>query len=597
MVPAPLDTAAALRDELQRFEQVLAEVAAGFVNIPAGEVDAAITSALVRIADSIQAERITLVREREGGVPYVSHSAAVAGIAPVAVGLEPQYPWALNEIRQGRSMSFSHIDELPTEAVVDRASWTRIAVTSNATVPFFVGGVFKGALAFACFRYHRQWPPDIIARMRLFATVLGNALEHDRVQRGLATAMAFERLISTTLTALLRAAPPDVDRLIETGLGEMAELLDADGVALWRTGPVRGEFHCMHRYQREGIFPAPDKVDASIFPWMIGELLSDRAVSRPVSAFPPAGAIDGATLRAMGGLSIVAVPFSIGGRVTGALSFASEREEKGWPESLLPRVQLFGEMIASVVARNQAEVAERDARAEATHAARLGTMGVVAASLAHELTQPLAAIMTNVQMAQMLAGDENADPAELRATLDDILADDMRAGKLIQQLRRFLRRDELERAALAMRPLIDEVLSLVRGEVVGKGIVLRLESPAALGTVVGNHSQIQQVLLNLLLNAFDAVAGNSAGLRQVVVTAAVDASHVSIEVSDNGVGMDEAAQGRAFVPFYTTKAKGMGLGLVISRSIAEEHGGSLTLRSTPGVGTVFRLLLPVVHES
>ncbi|MCC7061056.1 MAG: hypothetical protein IT508_12570, partial [Burkholderiaceae bacterium] len=279
------------------------------------------------------------------------------------------------------------------------------------------------------------------------------------------------------------------------------------------------------------------------------------------------------------------------------LSFASEREEKGWPESLLPRVQLFGEMIASVVARNQAEVAERDARAEATHAARLGTMGVVAASLAHELTQPLAAIMTNAQMAQMLAGDENADPAELRATLDDILADDMRAGKLIQQLRRFLRRDELERAALAMRPLIDEVLSLVRGEVVGKGIVLRLERPAALGIVVGNHSQIQQVLLNLLLNAFDAVAGRSAGMRQVVVTAAVDASHVSIEVSDNGVGMDEAAQTRAFLPFYTTKAKGMGLGLVISRSIAEEHGGSLTLRSTPGVGTVFRLLLPVVHES
>lgn len=597
MVPVPIAPAATPRDELQRFEQVLTEVATGFINIPAGEVDAAITRALARIADAVQAERITLLRTGEGGVVHVSHSASAAGVVPLAISLEPQCPWALSELRQGRAASFSHVDELPPEAVVDRAHWTRITVASNATVPIFVGGAFRGALAFATFRYHRRWSPEIIARMQLLATMLGNALEHERAQRDLVTAMAFERLISQTLASLLRASPGESDALIEHGLDAMAQLLDADGVALWRTGSIRGEFLCTHRCQREGIHPAPDKVDGSMFPWMIGEILADRAVSRSVAAFPAAAAVDGATLRAMGGLSIVAVPLSIGHRVTGAVSFASEREEQGWPESLLPRVRLFGEMIASVVARKHAEAAERDARAEAAHAARLGTMGVVAASLAHELTQPLAAILTNVQMAQVLVEDDDVDRTELRATLDDILADDLRAGKLIQQLRRFLRRDELERSRLAVSPLVEEVLSLVRGEVVGKGVDLRLANHAPDAAVVANAAQIQQVLLNLLLNAFDALATNAPGTRRVVVSVQEEAPEVIVEVSDNGIGMDEAAQARAFAPFYTTKPKGMGLGLVISRSIAEEHGGQLTLRSTRGVGTEFRLALPTASNA
>jgi signal transduction histidine kinase len=255
-------------------------------------------------------------------------------------------------------------------------------------------------------------------------------------------------------------------------------------------------------------------------------------------------------------------------------------------------VQIFGEVLSSALARNRAELGERDARAEAAHAARLGTMGVVAASLAHELTQPLAAIMTNAETAMLLASSDTIDREELRATIEDILGDDRRAGTLIHQLRRFLRRDDVDRGTLDLRALLAEVPALVRGEAVGRGVTLAVDATDGLPTVTGNHAQILQVLLNLVLNAFDAVARNPMGPGNVRLTAFAADRCAVIEVADDGAGMDEAAQARAFTPFYTTKPKGMGLGLSISRSIAESHGGSLSVQSAPGEGSVFRLELP-----
>jgi C4-dicarboxylate-specific signal transduction histidine kinase len=258
----------------------------------------------------------------------------------------------------------------------------------------------------------------------------------------------------------------------------------------------------------------------------------------------------------------------------------------------MPRVQVFGELLAGAIARDEALRGERDARAEAAHAARLGTMGVVAASLAHELTQPLAAIMSNAETAKALVAQEAVDREELRATIDDILADDRRAGTLIHQLRRFLRRDELDRASIDVRALLVEAMALVRGEAIGKDVTLDFDAPQALPCVTGNHSQVLQVALNLVLNAFDAVARNAPGNRRVTVSASGRANSVVVSVVDNGSGMDEPTQLRAFAPFYTTKPKGMGLGLSISRSIAESHGGSLSVRSAPGEGSEFCLTLP-----
>lgn len=486
----------AAQGQLPRFERVLVELATGFINCPPEEVDAVITAALRRIADTVQVE---------------------------------------------------------------------------------------------------QWPGELVECARMLATVLGSAVEHKRTQQELAAAMTFEQMVSGTLADLVQASGDELDGVIVAALRRAADVLDADSVVLWQREAATDAMHPTHDYTRDGVHLPPAVANDATFPWVLGEILANRSVSRPVAALPEAAAIDIATLTALDAKSLVAVPIAVAGRVVGALGFASESDTRGWPQALLPRVRLFGEVLAAVLARDRAERGERDARAEAAHAARLGTMGVVAASLAHELTQPLAAIMTNAEMALELSAAEQVDSAELRETLEDILADDRRAGQLIQQLRRFLRRDELDRTGIDVPALLHEVMSLVRGEVVGKGVRLSLACPPALPEVTGNHAQLLQVLLNLLLNAFDAVAGNAPARRLVMLEAFVEGATVVVSVTDSGMGMDPAAQARAFVPFYTTKPKGMGLGLSISRSIAEGHGGSLTMRSASGEGSTFRFALPVAE--
>jgi FixJ family two-component response regulator/signal transduction histidine kinase len=286
------------------------------------------------------------------------------------------------------------------------------------------------------------------------------------------------------------------------------------------------------------------------------------------------------------------VPLSVGGAVVGALAFAASTTDRDWPDALVPRVRLVGEMFASVLARRSAEARESEAQAQAAHAARVGTMGVLAASLVHELTQPLAASLANAETAAELLATPVPDIAELRATVGDIVADGRRVADLIQQLRRFLRRGEVDRSALSLRPLLDEALQLVAIAATDKHIALALDVPDGLPRFAGDRVQIQQLLLNLLLNAIDALETTPPQLRRIGVVARPSAAGLSVEIADNGCGMDEATLARVFQPFFSTKPAGMGLGLAIGRSIVASHAGTMNVRSTLGEGTVFRLELP-----
>jgi len=192
---------------------------------------------------------------------------------------------------------------------------------------------------------------------------------------------------------------------------------------------------------------------------------------------------------------------------------------------------------------------------------------------------------------RLLAAPE-PDLDELRATLADIVADERRAGELVQKLRRFLRRGEVERGELDLREVLEEVLELVGREAQVRNVRLRLEIAEGLPTVVGDRVQLQQVVLNLLSNAIDAVAAGDRPAREVGVLAGRCGDGVSVEVRDSGAGMDRETLAQIFQPFFTTKAKGMGLGLSISRTIVEAHGGTLSAQSAPGLGSTFRIELP-----
>ncbi|XXX80292.1 response regulator [Sorangium sp. So ce134] len=241
-----------------------------------------------------------------------------------------------------------------------------------------------------------------------------------------------------------------------------------------------------------------------------------------------------------------------------------------------------------------AEVRVQKAQDELAHLNRVSAMSELAASIAHELNQPLAAILSNAQAALRLLAHTPPDIAEARTALDDIVADDRRAGKVIQRLRAMLRKGELSVAAQDLNELVREVARLMASAALLAGTTVRLELAPGLPPVRGDGVQLQQVLVNLLTNALDAVSRRPPEVRLVVVrTLPAGEGRVELSVADSGEGVPPADLERIFEPFFTSKAQGLGVGLAISRSIVEAHGGRLWAERSAGEGATFRCALPV----
>lgn len=583
--------------DLRAFEQLLAELSAEFISLPADRVDAAITDALRRIVGLLRLDRSSLARlSPESGVALITH----AWVAPdLDLGPPPRrpnplaYPWIVRRAASGQPVVFSRVDDLPPEAHVDKETLQRVKAKSAVAMPMSVGGKVEGTLNFGTIRRERVWSEELVARFRVLATIFGNALAHKRAQEALDQAMEFERLVSRVFAALLKAAPSELDRVIEAGLRDAANCLGAERGTLWRYQEHKAALRKTHRWTAES---TPVPFDRTVvIPW-IGAQLAAGSVVRitRLTDLPPEAAADLKVLQTAGLRSGMIAPVAVEGNIVGALSFGSVTEERDWPEALVPRIQLLGEVFASVVARREAQQREELAKAEAAHAARVTTMGAFAASLAHELTQPVAAIRSNAESVARLLAQPQPGIAEARSAVEDILSDDQRAGDLIQKLRRFLRRGEIEREALALPEVLEEVVRVASAEAIGRGVTFTAERPWEMAHVLGDRVQLQQVLLNLLLNAFDAVTAQKADARRVEMRTSPGVGGVSIEVRDSGTGMDGEVLKRIFEPFFTTKPRGMGLGLSISRTIAEAHGGTLSARSTSGAGSTFRLELPAL---
>ncbi|MCY0992119.1 response regulator [Nannocystis sp. ILAH1] len=231
------------------------------------------------------------------------------------------------------------------------------------------------------------------------------------------------------------------------------------------------------------------------------------------------------------------------------------------------------------------------------HLDRVAAMAELATSIAHELNQPLAAILNNAQAARRLLHKSPPDVAEAIAALGDIANDGRRAGSIIQRMRRMLKKGAPSADAQDLNALAGEVARLVGNDALLRGAQLRLELEPRLPCVRGDAVQLQQVLLNLVVNALDAVAERPAGARLVVVkTHCERTDQVVLSVEDSGKGIAPADMERVFEAFYTTKPEGLGVGLAISRSIVEAHGGRLWAESSPVGGAMLQCTLPAWIE-
>ena len=249
-----------------------------------------------------------------------------------------------------------------------------------------------------------------------------------------------------------------------------------------------------------------------------------------------------------------------------------------------------------ITARKKAEAEAREQRAELAHLSRVTMLGELSGSLAHELNQPLGAILRNTEAAELFLQEPAPDLDELRAILADIRKDDERAGAVIDRMRSLVKRRDIEHSPLDLNVLAREVISLVQPDADSHKVRLALEPASSLPPVLGDRVQLQQVLLNLLLNAIQAVNECATDRRRVTVRVKPADTQVEVVVSDTGHGIPTDKLARLFEPFFTTKPNGMGMGLPISRTIMKAHLGSICAENDPAGGARFCFTLPVAGE-
>ncbi len=234
-------------------------------------------------------------------------------------------------------------------------------------------------------------------------------------------------------------------------------------------------------------------------------------------------------------------------------------------------------------------------RQEIAHVGRVSMMGQLAAALAHEINQPLGAILRNAEAAALFLQHPSPDLDEIRAIVADIRDDDLRAGSVIDRMRALLKRHELKTQALGVGELLADVWALVRADCAARQVKLEIaDAPSDLPTVRGDRVHVQQVLLNLVFNGMDALGGSVPAERRISISVSqADAQYVEIAVTDTGPGIPADKVAQIFDPFFTTKPTGIGMGLAISRTIIEAHGGRLWAENRSGGGASFRFTLPI----
>jgi PAS domain S-box-containing protein len=252
-------------------------------------------------------------------------------------------------------------------------------------------------------------------------------------------------------------------------------------------------------------------------------------------------------------------------------------------------------IVQDVSERKKSEEEAARLRRDLAHVTRVATIGELGHNIAHEVNQPLAAIAANAEAIMRLLTETEPDLEEVREALGDIVSDQKRASEVVQRIRTLVKKDRAVHARVDLNSVAQDAVRVVQGDAAARDARILLNLDADLPQVWGDKVQLQQVVINLLVNALDAMDGEATKPHRITLkTVGENAGGVTLSVSDTGVGINAGAAGRLFDPFFTTKYQGMGLGLSISRSIVEAHGGTIRAASNDDGGATFCLDLPIV---
>jgi C4-dicarboxylate-specific signal transduction histidine kinase len=258
----------------------------------------------------------------------------------------------------------------------------------------------------------------------------------------------------------------------------------------------------------------------------------------------------------------------------------------------------FGELRRQGVAFVVDLTDRKRAEAELAHAGRIATMGQLTASIAHEVNQPIAALLTNAATAARWLDRLPANLDKARPLIDRIISDGKRAADIVSRIRDFSMKAPVRKGDFEINEAILEIMILTRVAMSENGVLLTMRLSEGLPYILGDRVQLQQVILNLIMNAIEAMSEVREGSRKLLIsTSEVDSGGVLVAVSDTGPGLPPANLARIFEAFYTTKSSGLGMGLSICRSIVEAHGGRLWAAPNESNGAIFRVMLPIGEKS
>jgi two-component system, LuxR family, sensor kinase FixL len=558
-------TQSALGERLN-FEELLARLSGAFVQVPSDRMDVGFDEWLGRIGRFLEIKCVRLYTLADRGLGLTvgyewTHPNFEAGASPNVRG---DFPWSSSRLQQSHSVAVSSAGDLPAEAATDLQSMRRFGYQAMLVLPLASGDRALGALSFGSAE-ERPWPDELVIRLRLVAEVLANALARKQAEDLLRASEAMK----TSILHSLRSGVAVVDRD-----GRVLALNDNWGRLVQESGDLAVN---------------------------VGESLLDAAAA-------PGGQARLAEL-GNGVLSVLQ-----GTRDSFGCEYTTQSgsEPRWWSAVVVPLERPEGGAVvtrADVTDLRRAELDVQRVRQELAHVGRVFTVGELTTSLAHEIYQPLTAIMTNAQAARRMLDADPPDVAQVKAILSDIVNDDRRARDVIERLRDLLRKGELEMAPVDLASTIRDVADLLHGEAIFKHVLVALDLESEPVIVLGDRVQLQQVMLNLLHNALEAMVGGGEAVTMVSVRCrrvrsstgsaqapAMGSGQAYITVTDTGPGLPAGAEETVFDPFYTTKKDGMGMGLSIVRSILESHGGSIRAANHERGGAVFELLLPLAVE-
>jgi signal transduction histidine kinase/integral membrane sensor domain MASE1 len=541
--------AAALEQRL-RFEQMLSRLSATLVHVPSNHLGPACRAWLGEIGAFLQVDAAVLLMFSRQGRALVVHHAWSRSDASSPIGLDvaPQMPWLVERLRSELPVVFSQLSALPPEASNDRDALRRLGIQSKIVVPIVANGRVLGGLGLMTMTAERRWTEDVVLHLQLVAEVFSN---------GLARAEADEALVTseTMKSAILSS--------IRSGIAVLA--VDGRVVTLnaaWTriVGDRRDEWSEPGGSKTEGFLPRSRNAE-------------DMALVH--------GGID----RILRGDDEL-------------FSYEYATEDDRWFILHLRPLRMPGTgallTLSDVSEARLAELEAAKTRKELAHVSRVSAMGELAASLAHQLNQPLTSILSNGQVARRLLDASPLDTDLLRTVIGEIVDEDKRAAEVIRRLREMLRKDDLDLATVDVNDAITNVLRLVSSDAVIRRVSVASDLCDGRPTVRGGRIELQQAMLNLVMNAIEAVSGEPPENRKVAVRTWLmpESRGVGLAVRDWGPGLPPEAEHLVFEPFYTTKPEGVGLGLSIARSIVAAHGGELRALPNSERGVTFQMTLP-----